>query len=124
MPEVKEIAFTAYPASDVAALARFYGECLGITFDEPYCENGVALYCEARVGNGYFSLMTATWMGVAPGSCASIAFEVADIDSAFANLREMGISTEEIHRTPVCKLGSFTDPEGNRVTLHESTLVL
>ena len=94
MIELKEIAFTAYPAADVAALARFYSESLGIEFAEPYVEDGVALYCEARVGNGYFSLMTTAWMGVAPGSCASIAFEVADIESAFASLRARGIATE------------------------------
>ncbi|MDH2908830.1 MAG: VOC family protein [Candidatus Eremiobacteraeota bacterium] len=122
MLEVTDIAFTAYPARDVAALARFYRESLGIAFDEPYAENGVALYCEARVGSGYFSIMTAAWIGVAPGSSASIAFEVADIEAAFAALRERGIATEEIHVTPVCKLGSFTDPEGNKVTLHESTV--
>ncbi len=122
MIELEEIAFTAYPAADVAALARFYSDELGIEFAEPYVEDGVALYCEARVGNGYFSLMTTAWMGVAPGSCASIAFEVADIESAFASLRARGIATEEIHVTPVCKLGSFADPEGNKVTLHESTI--
>ncbi len=122
MIELKDIAFTAYPAADVASLARFYKDSLGIEFAEPYIENGVALYCEARVGSGYFSLMTSAWMGVAAGSCASIAFEVADIEAAFATLRERGIATEEIHVTPVCKLGSFFDPEGNKVTLHESTL--
>ncbi len=122
MPEVREIAFTAYPARDVEGLARFYREHLGIAFEEPYREDGVALYCEARVGGGYFSLMTTAWMGVAPGSCASIAFEVADIEAAFTELRARGVPTEEIHVTPVCKLGSFTDPEGNKVTLHESTV--
>jgi predicted enzyme related to lactoylglutathione lyase len=66
--------------------------------------------------------MTAAWMGVAPGSCASIAFEVADIQAAFAALRERGIATGEIHVTPVCKLGAFTDIEGNNVTLHESAV--
>ncbi|MGC8484419.1 MAG: VOC family protein [Candidatus Baltobacteraceae bacterium] len=120
MVELKEIAFTAYPAADVAELARFYHDLLGIEFAAPYVENGVALYCEARVGNGYFSLMTTAWMGVAPGSSAAIAFEVADIESAFATLRARGVATEEIHVTPVCKLGSFADPEGNKVTLHET----
>ena len=120
MIELEDIAFTAYPAADVAALARFYADMLGIEFAEPYAENGIALYCEARVGSGYFAVMTTEWMGVAPGSCASIAFEVADIEAAFSSLRDRGVVTEKIHVTPVCKLGSFADPEGNKVTLHES----
>jgi len=118
---VEDIAFTAYPAKDVAALASFYTEHLGLLFGNQYAEEGVELYCEAKIGSGYFALMTTNWMGVAAGSCASIAFEVADIEIAFEKLRKSGVATEEIHVTPVCKLGSFRDLEGNKVTLHQAT---
>lgn len=120
MAIVEDIAFTAYPAKDVAALARFYSEHLGLTFENEYAEEGVKLYCEAQVGTGWFALMTIDWMGVPAGSCASITFEVADIETAFARLRKSGIPTEEIHDLPACKIGSFRDAEGNKVTLHQA----
>ncbi len=118
---VKDIAFTAYPAADVEALMSFYTDALGLRFADPYSEDGVAKYAEAHVGNGYFSLMTPEWMDVAPGSAAGIVFEVGDIESALSYLSGKGIQTEAIHDTPVCRLSSFHDPEGNKVTLHQAT---
>lgn len=117
---VKEIAFTAYPAKDVEKLRGFYAGALGLQFTRPFSEDGVLKYDEAEIGNGWFCLMTTEWLGDAPA--ASIAFEVDDIDRAFSDLRAQGIETGEIHDTSVCKLGAFTDPEGNKVTLHQTTV--
>lgn len=117
---VKDIAFTAYPAKDVEKLRAFYSDVLGLKFSGPYAEEGVLKYDEAQVGNSWFSVMTTEWGGAAPAG--SVAFEVDDIEKSFADLRTKGIKTEEIHQTPVCKLGSFTDPEGNKVTLHQITV--
>ncbi len=118
---VKDIAFTAYPAADVEGLMTFYTDVLGLRFGDPYREDGVAKYAEAHVGNGYFSLMTPEWMDVAPGSAAGIVFEVGDIERALSHLSEKDVQTEAIHDTPVCRLSSFHDPEGNKVTLHQAT---
>ena len=117
---IKEIAFTAYPAKDVPALRKFYTDHLGLKFGDPYNEDGVEKYVEAPVGGGWFSIMTREWAG--DGAARSIVFEVDDIEKAMADLRSRGVKTEEIHDTPVCRLGSFHDPEGNRVTLHQITV--
>jgi predicted enzyme related to lactoylglutathione lyase len=117
---VKEIAFTAYPAKDVAKLRAFYSERLGLQFGEPYTEDGVEKYADAKVGNGWFSLITTEWAGEAPAR--SIAFEVDDVEKSFADLRAAGIAAGEIHDTTVCKMGTFNDPEGNTVTLHQITV--
>ena len=55
---VKDIAFTAYPAKDVAALRDFYAGTLGLTFTAPFAEDGVLKYDETQVGNGWFAVMT------------------------------------------------------------------
>lgn len=117
---IKDIAFTAYPAKDVEKLRAFYSDVLGLTFSGPYVEEGVLKYDEAKVGSGWFSVMTSEWAGSGPAG--SIAFEVDDIETTFAGLRAKGLHTDQIHETPVCKLGSFTDPEGNKVTLHQTTV--
>lgn len=116
---IKDIAFTAYPAKDVEKLRAFYADLLGLRFTGPYSEEGVLKYDEAQVGSGWFSLMTSEWNGEGPAR--SIAFEVDDIEKAFADLRAKGVNPDAIHETPVCKLGSFSDPEGNKVTLHQIT---
>lgn len=119
---IKEIAFTAYPAKDVAGLRAWYQEKLGISFNNPYSEDGVEKYNEANVGGGFFSLMTTEWIGRDAGSASGIVFEVGDLDRAIAELRAKGIEVEDPYATPVCKVTSFNDPEGNKVTLHQITV--
>jgi predicted enzyme related to lactoylglutathione lyase len=119
---IKEIAFTAYPAKDVAGLRKWYEETLGIPFSAPYVEDGVEQYNEANVGNGYFSLMTIDWMQAAPGSGNGLAFEVTDLDRTIADLKGKGVSVEDPYETPVCKLAVAQDLEGNRVVLHQITV--
>ena len=117
---VKDIAFSAYPAKDVEALRKFYTETLGLKFTAPFAEDGVLKYDEAQVGNAWFSVMTLDWLEISPA--AGVAFEVDDIDKTVADLRDKGVAIEGIYDTPVCRLTSFNDPEGNKVTLHQTTV--
>jgi len=119
---IKEIAFTAYPAKDVAALRKWYEERLGLKFAGAYEEDGVERYNEANVGGAYFSIMWHDWMDRDPGSASGVVFEVDDIDAAVAELRKKGVEAEDPYATPVCKISSFNDPEGNKVSLHQVTV--
>jgi len=119
---IKEIAFTAYPAADVSKLRDFYRDTLGLEFTGPYEQDGVLKYDEASIGNGYFSIMTTEWTETEPGTAASIVFEVDDVTKTKNELTSKGIETQDIYETPVCKLFSFKDPEGNKVTLHQITV--
>ena len=122
MSIVKEIAFTAYPAKDVAALRRWYQDVLEIPFSKPFLEDGVEKYVEANIAGGYFSLMTNEWVDRAPGSASGIVFEVNDLDHLITTLRGKGVAVEDPYATPVCKITSFSDPEGNKVSLHQTTV--
>ncbi len=95
---------------------------LGLTFTGAYEEDGVEKYNEARLGNGWFSLIISDWVGRPAGSASGVAFEVDDIEAMAAQLRSNGIGVEDIYETPVCKVTSFDDPEGNRVSLHQITV--
>jgi predicted enzyme related to lactoylglutathione lyase len=120
---IKEIAFTAYPARDVAGLRKWYEDKLGLSFSGAFEEEGVEKYNEAKVGNdGYFSVMTNEWIEREPGSASGIVFEVDDIDQTVSDLRGKGVQVEDVYTTPVCKLTSLQDMEGNKVTLHQSTV--
>lgn len=119
---IKEIAFTAYPAKDVASTRKWYEEKLGLEFSAPYAEEGVEKYNEAQIGDGYFSLMTTEWIGREPGSAGSVVFEVDDIERTAKTLRDRGVIVEDIYETPVCKVTSFEDLDGNKVSLHQITV--
>jgi predicted enzyme related to lactoylglutathione lyase len=118
---IKEIAFTAYPAKDVAGLRKWYEEKLGLSFSQPWIEDGVEKYNEANVGGGWFSVLWSDWMDRAPGSASGVVFEVDDIDRTVADLRGKGVEVEDVYDTPVCRITSFTDLEGNKVSLHQRT---
>lgn len=119
---IKEIAFTAYPAKDVAGLRAWYEKTLGISFNRSYKQDGVEKYNEANVGGGYFSVMTTEWSGRDPGSASGIVFEVDDLEKTVAELRSKGLQVEDPFATPVCKITSLNDPEGNRISLHQITV--
>lgn len=118
---IKEIAFTAYPAKDVAGLRKWYEDKLGLKFSGAYEEGGVEKYNEANVGGGYFSVLWNEWADRAPGSASGVVFEVEDIDDAIKGLRAKGVDVEDAYPTPVCKITSFNDLEGNKVSLHQRT---
>ena len=118
---IKDIAFTAYPAADVPKLVSFYKDSLGIAFGEPLVMDGQAGYAEAPVGAGYFAVMLPEWIDRPKGSGAGVAFEVDDLAATLAKLTSAGVKCGETMMFPACKLANFDDPEGNKVTLHETT---
>jgi predicted enzyme related to lactoylglutathione lyase len=119
---VKEIAFTVYPANDVAKLRQWYQTTLGLPFDQPLMEDGVEKFNQCKIGDGYFSVMTHEWMGRPAGSASGIVFEVDNLDDAIAQLRAQGLTVEDAYDTPVCRITSLEDPEGNKVSLHQITV--
>ena len=119
---IKDIAFIAYPSAHVGTTREWYEKTLGIRFGTPYAEDGVEQYNEAHVGSGYFSLMTHVWMQREPGTGCGLVFEVDDLETAAKTLRASGVAVDDIYETPTCKIASFNDPEGNKVTLHQITV--
>lgn len=119
---IKEIAYTAYPSSDVKPTREWYEKTLGLKFNAPFEEEGVEKYNEAKVGSGYFSLMTTEWLQRDPGTGAGITFEVENMDAAIGQLREKGVAIEDPMDTPVCRIATFEDPEGNQIILHQITV--
>ena len=119
---IKEIAFTAYPSQDVAALRAWYETNLGLKFDAPYLEEGVEQYNESNVGGGFFAIMNHLWMQQPVGSGAGVGFEIDDLDKRLAELKAKGIESDEPYVTPVCKISTIRDLEGNKVILHQITV--
>jgi predicted enzyme related to lactoylglutathione lyase len=118
---IKDIAFVAYPCANVAETREWYEKHLGLTFTGSYAEEGVELYNEANVASACFALMHQKWMERDAGTGVGCTFEVDNLDDAIAKLRASGVSVGDAYPTPVCKVTSLSDPEGNKVSLHQRT---
>jgi predicted enzyme related to lactoylglutathione lyase len=64
--------------------------------------------------------MASEWVGRPAGAGAGAFFEVDDLDAAIRELREKDVTIDDVFDGPVCKQASFTDPEDNKLTLHQS----
>lgn len=119
---IRDIAFTVYPSKDVAKLADFYTNVLGLKKTNHLEEDGKTMYAEFTVGSGYFGIMPAEWMEREAGSASGIGFEVDDLDGWLKTLESKGVKTEKPYDTPVCRLSSIVDPDGNKITFHQTTV--
>jgi predicted enzyme related to lactoylglutathione lyase len=119
--QVKSIAFTAYPAKDVAKLLAFYRDVLGLRVDRAHPNEAEAQFVEFDLGNDHwFTVLPESFLGRPAGSGAGVVFEVDDLDAALTAVRAGARSADaEPADYPNCRIASFEDPEGNKVGLHQ-----
>jgi len=111
-----EVAFTSYPATDLAASRAFYENVLGL---KP------ALEIPMGEGKGWveYELGTHTFgIGKADGweHGISCALETDDFDAAIVALKSAGTTfIMEPFDTPVCRMALVRDPGGNKLMIHQ-----
>jgi predicted enzyme related to lactoylglutathione lyase len=121
MIKIAEIAFIAYPVSDVTRARNFYENILGLSpgdFDHEIEGMSGKQWIEYEVGNGTLAISNA-WepSGV---SGPSIALEVEDLDAAVAHLKQAGVAFLADHiESPFCDFALIADPDGNSITTHK-----
>ena len=121
MTKITEVAFIAYPVSDINRAREFYENLLGLQPGEFNHElEGMPgkYWIEYEVGNVTFAISNA-WEP-AGQSGPSVAFEVEDLQEAVSHLKKAGVAflVENIE-TPVCSFALVTDPDGNGITIHK-----
>ncbi len=113
--EPTAIAFVMYPVTDMERAVRFYTDVVGLHksgLEIPY-------WVEFDVAGTTFGIGNFEQVGT-PGTAGSLALEVADMASARAALATHGVETSDPFETPVCFISGFSDPDGNRITLHQA----
>lgn len=109
MAEIVAVGHVGVRARDLAALARFYRETVGLR-QVAYFENVVAIFAVGA---------TTTDLFIAPGDPEPMSFDLAtdDVDAYRARLAGAGVPcTEPKDDTRTGHRGfSFRDPEGNDV---------
>jgi predicted enzyme related to lactoylglutathione lyase len=118
MIRYQEIAFVAYPVTDMARARAFYEGALGLTPNAPVKSEKVP-WIEYDIGSGTLGIGSSpNWKPSPDGP--SVALEVQDFDAAVATLREHNvpliIGPMEI---PTCHMVTVRDPDGNKLTLHK-----
>jgi len=117
MIRYKEIAFTAYPVTDIGRARKFYEGVLGLKPNAPVKAEDQK-WIEYNIGPGTLGIGCSPQWKPSPDG-PSVALEVEDFDAAVATLRE--------HKVPIiigpmdlpsCSMATVQDPDGNKLTLH------
>lgn len=109
------VAFIAYPVSDIARSVAFYSDVMSLPKSGLASENWV----EFDVAGVTFGVGNFPQIGQ-PGSAQSLALEVADLPALRATLSEHGVTSSEPFDTPICSISVASDPDGNRIILHQA----
>jgi predicted enzyme related to lactoylglutathione lyase len=112
--DVRAIAFTMYPVTDMPRAVAFYRDALGLASGEISSDYWV----EFDVDGGTFGIGNFEQVGTA-GTAQSLALEVADIPALRAKLAKAGIDVSEPHDLARCWISVVRDPDGNQIWLHQ-----
>jgi predicted enzyme related to lactoylglutathione lyase len=105
-------------AKDPEALAKWYGEALGITFNGG---NSAIFEDETPGAVTVVSLFTHddTYIGDPQRQSVMVNYRVDDLDAMIAQLKSVGAATDDILVEEYGRFTWSTDPEGNRFELWE-----
>ena len=117
--QVIEIAFTAYPVTDLKRARQFYEGTLGLAVAREFGDENMG-WVEYDVGPGTLAIGKGMpdW-NPSPGG-GSVGLEVDSFQETMRWLKEKGVSfRSEAIETPVCHLAVVSDPDGNSITIHK-----
>jgi predicted enzyme related to lactoylglutathione lyase len=111
---VKHVAFTMYPVTDMARAIAFYRDALGLPIEEQHSE----YWTEFEIDGSTFGIGNFEQVGT-PGTAQSLALEIADLPAFRATLATKGFTSSEPHELPACWISVVSDPDGNKIWLHQ-----
>ena len=113
---ITEVAFVAIAVSDAEEARRFYQETLELKPSQVAMEGAWVEYDIGAITIGVGC--HPAWQPSRDGT--TVAFEVDDIDTTVAKLKERGVKFDmEKMETPICWMAQFRDPFGNKLVVHK-----
>ena len=116
---IKEVAFFAYPVTDVPKARSFYEETLGlkVALTHEIDPSAGIWWIEYDVAGVALALSNA-WAPA--GNAGTAAFEVDDLDAALEKFKAAGTTIAfEPMDTPGCRFFGIKDPDGNDLLIHQ-----
>lgn len=118
MIQVKAIAFTGYPVTDMPRARAFYEDILGLKPATTFEHEG-RQWIEYDIGPGTLAITNTSpeWKPSSTGPAAAL--EVEDFAEAIAQLKAKAVKfvVEPTDCGP-CELAVVLDPDGNSLTIH------
>ncbi len=117
---MKSISIISIPVTDQEAAKQFYLK-LGfkLLVEAPF-EKGQKWVQLALPGQEAVSITLVTWFPNMPaGSVNGFVIKTDDLNKEIDELTAKGITVGKIDETPWGKFAAVTDPDGNRLSLHE-----
>ena len=114
-----EVAFTSYPAPDIAASRAFYEGLLGLVPTMAHEGEGDSFWVEYELGAHTFGIGKAPgWKASADGPVCGL--EAVDFDATIALLKTADVPFRMgPMETPVCHMAIVADPAGNSLIIHK-----
>ena len=116
MIDAQRVDYIAVPTNDVARAEAFYGGVLGLEKNP----NSLHDWIEFETGNVTLALVSSEGHGreFVPLPHGAIALRVPDVDAAKKKLEAAGVECGDVWDSGACNGASFTDPDGNGLTIH------
>ena len=117
--KIVEIAFVAYPVTDMKRACAFYSGTLGLKETKRWGDE-VKAWVEYDIGPGTLAITNYSddWKPSPNGGGAGL--EVEDFNDAIARLKSDGVKFIcEPQDTPVCHMALIADPDGNSICIHK-----
>lgn len=116
----RKVAFTMYPATDIARARHFYKEVLGLA-EGSVGNQGDRYWVEYDLpGGGCLAITNFTGDTPSDTSGGTIALEVEDLDRLMAELKAKDVTfRSDVIESPVCRMAVCLDSEGNALLLHQ-----
>lgn len=118
--KILELAFTAYPVTDMKRARDFYEGVLKLEPTRTF-GNADRQWVEYDLGPSTFALSNMAKEEWKPSNDGpAVAFEVDDFDSSVGELHASNVKfVVEPFESPVCRMTIIADPDGNSLVIHK-----
>ncbi len=117
--KITEIAFSAYPVTDITRARKFYEEVLSLKPTMVQDMGDDRGWIEYDIASGTLALgKYEGWKPVGDG--CTVGLEVENFEEAVAAIQDSGAPIKMgPFETPVCHMLMVSDPDGNTVIIHK-----
>ncbi len=119
--KVNEVAFVAYTVTDLTKARKFYEDLFELKATNVWIDPKTNMgFIEYDIGTTTLCLGSGAPNFESGPAGGVVALEVADFETALADIRSAKVKiVSEPNTTPVCRVMTIEDIDGNRILIHQ-----